>query len=96
MKFFFNHKKQVELEERYQLVELRRFWTEEMVRMIPIYPYSEELNEKWLNSSELSVWPVYDTCGYSGDFIECKDKNQAYNELLYSLNNNLYERYHDL
>jgi len=96
MKFFFNHKKQVELEEHYQLVELRRYWTEEMVRRIPIYPYSEELNEKWLNSNELSVWPVYDACGYSGDFIECKDKNQAYNELLYSLNNNLYERYHDL
>ena len=58
--------------------------------------FTQDLNEKWLNSNELSVWPVYDTCGYSGDFIECKDKNQAYNELLYSLNNNLYERYHDL
>lgn len=97
MKFFFNHKRQVELEEIYKLVENHKLWTMEMVHAIPLYPYSEELNEKWLsNSNELTVWPVYSAGGYSTDFVECKNKEEAYYELYYSLNNSLYEQYHDL
>lgn len=98
MKYFFNHKRQVEIEELYRLRENRAFYTLELVKRIPIYEYTDELEANWLiyEGDELTVWPVYAVGGFSWEFGEFKNKEEAYKELLDILNTGLYEMYHDL
>ena len=98
MKYFFNHKRQVEIEELYRLRENRAFYSLGLVKRIPIYEYTDELEAKWLvdESNELTVWPIYAADGFSWEFGDFKNKEEAYKELLAILNIGLYEMYHDL
>lgn len=98
MKYFFNHKRQVEIEELHKLREDCSFYTLELVKRIPIYEHTDELEAKWLadESNGLTVWPVYVAGGFSWEFGDFKNKEEAYKELLNILNIGLYEMYHDL
>lgn len=97
MKYFFDHRRQVEIEELHELRENRAFYTLELVKRIPIYEHTDELEEKWLTneSDELTVWPVT-AGGFSWEFGDFKNKEEAYRELLDILNFDLYQLYHDL
>lgn len=69
------------------------YWTKEEVRKIRLCSEdelsAEEENGDW--------WPVYNECGsYSWEPVECKDKDEAYEHLLQTLNKSIYEYVNDL
>ena len=90
MKFYFN------MRDEDLKPENETYWNEKTIRMIRIYPATNKLDNEWLTNEFSSLWPVYDACEYSTEFVECKDKDAAYDELLNALNTSIYERINDI
>lgn len=74
------------------------YWTADEVRSIRLIPVNDNENgETLIDDSHYCLWPVYDCDhGYSWDFVDCKDEDEAYDFLLRSLNTSVYEYLHDI
>jgi len=90
MKFYFN------MRDEDKKPENETYWTEDTIRLIRIYPATTKLDDEWMNNPDTWLWPVWECSDFSTNAMECKDKEHAYKELMYSLNNNIYERINDL
>lgn len=95
MKFFYNMAKKWQVAELNQLEENREYFTEEMIRQIPVYPWSQKLEEEWLSDNS-NLWPVEPAGSSRDQFFECESAEEARREMFYRFNNSLYEQYHDL
>ena len=71
------------------------YWTMDEIKKIRLYPVSYE-TDKIAQSDDTSFWPVHDPTGYSWEHVECKDENEAYQYMLDSFNQSIYERIHDI
>jgi hypothetical protein len=95
MKFFYNGKVKEQIRELNEIEEREFYYTKEMIQRIPVYPWTKELEQEWL-SGHSNLWPV-EPAGFSWErFADCKNIEEAREEMFYAFNNSLYEYYHDL
>lgn len=72
-----------------------RFYNSETIRRFRVYPATPEI-EKAAKKDGSGLWPVHDPYGYSWEPVECENIEKAYEYILESENNSVYERIHDI
>ena len=78
------------------------FWTEEQVRKIRLYPlnkpdaWAEEATARMEKEDGLSLWCVHENCGDDTIPVDCKDTDEAYENLMWALNKSVYEYVNDI
>lgn len=75
-----------------------RYYNEQTIRRFRVYPATPEIEEAALKDGS-GLWPVYDIFGPLSEMnqcVECKDLNEAYDYILQSENQSIYERIHDI
>lgn len=72
------------------------YWTAGTIRRIRLYPATMALDDEWHNNPDSNLWPVWQWSDFSTAALDCIHKDHAYQELMISLNNCIYEELNDL
>ena len=72
-----------------------RYYNEQTVRRFRVYPATPEIEKAALEDGS-GLWPVHDPYGATNEPVECKDLTEAYDYILQSSNQSVYEYIHDI
>jgi hypothetical protein len=72
-----------------------KYWTEEQVAAIPVYPATPELEEA-AGEETSTLWPIHECTGPSYEPVDCANESEAREHLILSLNQSVYEYINDL
>lgn len=74
------------------------YYNEQTIRRFRVYPATPEIEKAALKDGS-GLWPVHDPFAPISEMnqcVECKDLNEAYDYILQSQNQSIYEYIHDI
>lgn len=74
------------------------YWDADAIRKIPLYEETPEILQIFHDpdNPDSDYWPVFSVDGWSTEPVECRDMEEAYDQLQQALNESIYERRHDI